>query len=745
VDGSTYSTVSTAHGTVTWNPDGSFSYTPNAGYFGTDTFTYIAYDGDGNQSNSATVSIQVVLPKIDLLDDANNDGAINSADEPVKDTGTGAIILVSNDSAGSGSNADADHLAQLNITALDSVFESLPSSLSGWTLDLNVLDGDGLAKIWNSLDKTTELDTDGSASWNLSDGIGSVPTSVFLEATAAGTYEVQLALYAPSAATPAVTSQVKVTVQAGTLIADTIDETSGVIAESGTLPHGQGAVIPLDNIDQWYNDKRTTFLDTGASTYDNQGYFTDIDLPANGGPDDVPHDEYLLPVVVKGVPGDTYSLEIPNDVHVWASDDRVVQITGGEALDMGTGGTATIYVQGIADGTGTLHLDWTHAGVTTDAVDNLPITVFEFQGPADVPNFSTYDYNAIGVPATSLDGELRWSLPNDFSSAEIANSLSNGNGVTIQWGYGGSDQRWANFTVNQYYTWDYNVNVVQISISSPTNGSGQATSAFSVNQGTAQLPGNNGANLQPIKLGAQHLLATGIVISSAPAGSYAITWGAGITMTGPEGYWGVDRMMVGFTQVVTSIRYVGTYSNGSTLNATLNTTTPLHDTDNGALPGTDYWYGAVPSNRPNIISGRSSTDLQVIGSSDVPTATIPAYLLKGLGLAAVGDSSLASVNLSVNFQLYISAGIYDGRPEDKLYPTGNVYTELAMAPPIAGSDNSWSWATTGAVNNFVYAPDAATTHLQGPANSQWSQQVRGDILSNAYGQGNIASANNDWF
>ncbi|NUQ64040.1 MAG: cadherin-like domain-containing protein [Pirellulales bacterium] len=47
-----------SHGTVMLNADGSFSYTPIAGYFGPDTFTYSASDG-AMESNPATVSIQV--------------------------------------------------------------------------------------------------------------------------------------------------------------------------------------------------------------------------------------------------------------------------------------------------------------------------------------------------------------------------------------------------------------------------------------------------------------------------------------------------------------------------------------------------------------------------------------------------------------------------------------------------------------------------------------------------------------
>ena len=34
-----------AHGTLTLNANGSFTYTPAAGYVGTDSFTYMANDG----------------------------------------------------------------------------------------------------------------------------------------------------------------------------------------------------------------------------------------------------------------------------------------------------------------------------------------------------------------------------------------------------------------------------------------------------------------------------------------------------------------------------------------------------------------------------------------------------------------------------------------------------------------------------------------------------------------------------
>ena len=49
-----------SNGTFTLNPDGSFTYTPNADFNGTDSFTYVANDGTSD-SNVATVNITINL------------------------------------------------------------------------------------------------------------------------------------------------------------------------------------------------------------------------------------------------------------------------------------------------------------------------------------------------------------------------------------------------------------------------------------------------------------------------------------------------------------------------------------------------------------------------------------------------------------------------------------------------------------------------------------------------------------
>ena len=56
------------NGTVTLNADGSFTYTPDAGFIGEDEFTYTATDGPAITTGTATVTVVNTHP--DPEDDA---------------------------------------------------------------------------------------------------------------------------------------------------------------------------------------------------------------------------------------------------------------------------------------------------------------------------------------------------------------------------------------------------------------------------------------------------------------------------------------------------------------------------------------------------------------------------------------------------------------------------------------------------------------------------------------------------
>ena len=66
-----------AHGQLVFSPDGKFTYTPNAGYLGPDSFTYRASDG-ALLSNLATVHLTVIPAP--LAGDVNGDGKVDLSD-----------------------------------------------------------------------------------------------------------------------------------------------------------------------------------------------------------------------------------------------------------------------------------------------------------------------------------------------------------------------------------------------------------------------------------------------------------------------------------------------------------------------------------------------------------------------------------------------------------------------------------------------------------------------------------------
>jgi hypothetical protein len=89
-----------ANGSVSVNASGVFTYTPKAGFAGTDTFTYVVSDGT-TTSNTATVTIQVVnRPPV-----AVNDTASTSKGTTVR------IPVLANDS-----DPDGDALTVVGLT-----------------------------------------------------------------------------------------------------------------------------------------------------------------------------------------------------------------------------------------------------------------------------------------------------------------------------------------------------------------------------------------------------------------------------------------------------------------------------------------------------------------------------------------------------------------------------------------------------------------------------------------------------
>ena len=106
VDSNTLSVVSLTtplHGSVVLNADGTVTYTPDANYFGADSFTYKANDGQVDSANIATVSMTITA--VNDAPVAVDDAATTAEDTPV------VMNLVANDT-----DVDSSTLSVVSLT-----------------------------------------------------------------------------------------------------------------------------------------------------------------------------------------------------------------------------------------------------------------------------------------------------------------------------------------------------------------------------------------------------------------------------------------------------------------------------------------------------------------------------------------------------------------------------------------------------------------------------------------------------
>ena len=124
-----------SNGTLTLATDGTFTYTPNADFNGTDTFTYDATDVNG------AVETQTVTITVDPVDDAQDDAfatpedTVLNEDVSTNDTFTGAVTYTVNGNVGNGTL----------VLATDGTFTYTPAlnfnGADGFTYDATDVNG----------------------------------------------------------------------------------------------------------------------------------------------------------------------------------------------------------------------------------------------------------------------------------------------------------------------------------------------------------------------------------------------------------------------------------------------------------------------------------------------------------------------------------------------------------------------------------------------------------------------------
>ena len=150
-----------SHGTLTLNPNGSFTYQANAGFIGVDTFRYAA--SDGTLSTEATVTINVTGPNIKPV--AKNDSYTVTRDEVLNVSAPGVL--------GNDSDPNGDAITAVLFT----VNPAFPSRTSHGTVTLN---SDG------SPATTAQLESDSAAQPTTPTGIAFGPDGALYVADSRG-------------------------------------------------------------------------------------------------------------------------------------------------------------------------------------------------------------------------------------------------------------------------------------------------------------------------------------------------------------------------------------------------------------------------------------------------------------------------------------------------------------------------------------------------------------------------------
>lgn len=217
-----------------------------------------------------------------------------------------------------------------------------------------------------------------------------------------------------------------------------------------------GAFVPVNNDDDDYDTANTADKDQPAGAITGENDLLPITTPKRLGND----------------PGN-YRLEIPAGFKVWKKDDRSDEVTA--TTDIPANVKTTLFVEGEAKGTGVLILNWSNTAITLANADRIKLTAFEWTGPLNVPGYSIHNYKADGALGTS-----KWITPGSGTIKTGANTSD----VTILWGEGPVVGK-AIYEVNDKYTWDLGVNVVQVKLKT-----GAANTLTYKNPPTQSAPGS---------------------------------------------------------------------------------------------------------------------------------------------------------------------------------------------------------------------------------------------------------------
>ncbi|NNM87365.1 MAG: hypothetical protein HKL95_02470, partial [Phycisphaerae bacterium] len=340
--------------------------------------------------------------------------------------------------------------------------------------------------------------------------------------------------------------------------------------------------------------------------------------------------------------GGQFELVASGNLGLWQNADRTGAVTG--TTNFSTTSPSTLYVEGKAvsasQGSDYVTLNWKTPGGITLQLDQVKYSVYAITGAENVPEGGAYTY-AVQLPNGVTPG-------NAWSVTDPGDGIFAGTGpIQVQVSF---DNTIAEVVSVQYspatgFTGDWNVNAVEIQVSA----------------GTVTPPTGKAVPPPPQTT----FSAGGYVSVTAPDD---ITFSNSVTVTGPNGGWGVTQMNIGYMQEDTIVTEDGTYQDGTTLKSNLGGQTYTDWVNagpwsNSALTPANPGQGVYVAFFQPTSNGQQVT----LNHYDLPTLTVPATN-KATG------SPLLSTNLFDTFVRYVAA-----ETNDTANDANNIYVGLAEA------------------------------------------------------------------
>jgi hypothetical protein len=661
-----------SHGVITQGPtsDGSFQYVPQK--VGMEGFTYTITDGE-LESDPADVNILITAPPVGI--DAPGSVHLNHDDDngnAVQDRYEGPGPL---EPPGGGPFNDNDLLA-VSLTVDGQAASTWVATAAGGAegylagVELRLSHGENL-KLWRTQDKAP-LDL----VYAFDPGPpANVPDVIYVEGvelttgSGGGSSSIAWELFAPSDNAPQGEVVASASVEIAVVeIPPTIDLDAYRIERNvaaGLLPDDQedypGAFVPLNNDDDDYDPAH-------AQDRQQQG--------AIAGESD------LLPIVFHRIDplgaGGQYRLHVPANVRVWQNGDRTGSVP--DLTVFAATVETTLYVEGVSAGAGILYVDWWNGQQTINGADTLAVTVFDWIGPLNVPDYSKHEYRATG--AASGQGNSMWLAPEGGSIASSTPGDAT-DVVVIHWLAGPAVGK-ARYQADPNYIWDLEVNVVEVRIQSPDED----------NPFVAGTPSDGG-----------QVDEAGTTWKLVESGSPAIEWAAKVTLNGPKGDRGVTFMNIGFVQNAEVTAYKGMYQTvGRPLTSSIEGQTYI-DCEDGSTPP---YYTVTES---AVFFDPSPTNkVRVLFAEDSPIGGAPLTYDQGLGVSQ-DDDVLDSIQLVWDFHLCVTARTTDSRNNANAIYTSRARVEWEFngSGDIAQT-SPYAWSAVGAE---IIVPAAWTPVTEG--------------------------------